>query len=312
MRKTTALLLLMMMTVMSSCINESNWQQTVNTLSEPLELKYLQWGEHAVDTLRVPAGDGRIKEFRVWYPAEIANNPGRKYPVVVFANGTGFEAHKYEYIFKHMASWGFIAVGNEDSNSGDGVSSSQTLEFILKENGRSDSRLCQHVDEENIGIAGHSQGGAGVFNAITAFGNSGRFKAAYSQSPTHLKLLQDVFGFSYDLSKVTVPTMITAMTDTTGILHDADDGKGNRICGLDDMIWMRGDIHGGHPEVTVVTARVADKKKDHGANLRESQPYLVAWMLYWLTGNQEAGTVFFGKDPEIMHNSHWQDVIISP
>lgn len=293
---------------LSSCINEQNWQQTVNTLSEPLEKKYLQWGCHEVDTLVFPTNDKQIKEYKVWYPSAIMKNPHKKYPVVIFANGTGFEAHKYEYIFKHMATWGFIAVGNEDGGSGDGRSCSQSLDFILKENNRPGSPLYQHIDAQNIGVAGHSQGGAGVFNAITAFENSKKFKAAFSQSPTHLQLLKDVFKCSYDLSKITIPTMITAMTDTKGILHDADDGNGNRICGLNDLIWMRDVIHKGHPSIPIVIARISDHNKDHGANLRESQPYLLAWMLYWLTGNQEAGTVFFGPNPEIKHNDHWQDV----
>lgn len=296
---------------MTSCVTENNWQQTVNTLSQPLEKKYLQYGSHQVDTIVCPTSDKKIKVYKVWYPSDLVRNPNKRYPVVIFANGTGFEAHKYEYIFKHMATWGFIAVGNEDGGSGDGRGTSLTLDFILKENERKESPLYQHVDTHNIGVAGHSQGGAGVFNAITAFENSKKFKAAFSQSPTHLQLLKDVFKCSYDLSKITIPTMITAMTDTKGILHDADDGKGNRICGLNDLIWMRDVIHNGHPTVPVVIARITDKNKDHGANLRESQPYLLAWMLYWLTDNQEAGTVFFGPNPEIKHNSHWQDVSIT-
>lgn len=297
--------------LLASCVTEQNWQQTVNTLCQPLEKKYLQYGSHEVDTLLFPTTDKKIKEYRVWYPSDMRMNPHKKYPMVIFANGTGFEAHKYDYIFKHMATWGFIAVGNEDGGSGDGGSSSLSLDFMLKENTRRGSPLYQHVDTQNIGIAGHSQGGAGVFNAITAFENSTKFKAAFSQSPTHLQLLKDVFKCSYDLSKITIPTMITAMTDAKGILHDADDGKGNRICGLNDLIWMRDVINMAHPAVPIVIARIADKNKDHGANLRESQPYLLAWMLYWLTGNQEAGTVFFGQNPEIKSNTHWQDVSIT-
>lgn len=305
------LLLMLSAMALASCINENNWQQTVGPLSQPLEMKYLQWGTHSVDTMMIPTSDEKIKAYKVWYPADMVQNPRKKYPVVIFANGTGFEARKYEYIFKHMATWGFIAAGNEDGGSGDGRSSSLTLDCILKENERQGSPLYQHVDADNIGVAGHSQGGAGVFNAITAFENSSKFKAAFSQSPTHLQLLKDVFGLSYDLSKISIPTMITAMTDTKGILHDADDGEGNRICGLSDMLWMRDVIHQGHPAVPIVIARVADNSKDHGANLRESQPYLLAWMLYWLAGDQEAGTAFFGPNAEIKQNSHWQDVTIT-
>lgn len=298
--------------MISSCATEDNWQQTVNNIDQPLEKKYLQWGSHAVDTLVYATADKKIKEYKIWYPADLMRNANTKYPVVIFANGTGFEAHKYEYIFRHMASWGFLAAGNEDGGSGDGLSTSLTLDFILKENLRKGSPLYGRVDVRKIGVAGHSQGGAGVFNSITRFENSVKFRAAFAQSPTHVQLLKDVFDCSYDLTKVTIPTMITAMSDTKGFLHDADDGKGNRICGLGDLIWMRDVIHRNHPSVPLVIARVSDPDKDHGANLRESQPYLLAWMLYWLVGDEEAGTVFFGHKAEIKHNSHWHDVSIIP
>jgi hypothetical protein len=31
-------------------------------------------------------------------------------------------------------------------------------------------------------------------------------------------------------------------------------------------------------------------------------------MLYQLTGDEEAGSVFFGENAEILHNANWQDV----
>ncbi|MCR5228572.1 MAG: hypothetical protein K6D03_00430 [Solobacterium sp.] len=38
----------------------------------------------------------------------------RKYPAVIFVNGTGIRGSKYKALFKHLASWGFIVAGNED------------------------------------------------------------------------------------------------------------------------------------------------------------------------------------------------------
>ena len=40
--------------------------------------------------------------------------PGKKYPLVIMANGTGVEYFKYEATFKHLSSWGFIVAGNDD------------------------------------------------------------------------------------------------------------------------------------------------------------------------------------------------------
>lgn len=308
-----SILCMMALAVMlASCVTEKNWQQLVQgSLTEPLEKKYLEWGSYDAATYEHPSTDEKLKTFKVWYPAEMTDQPAKRYPVVVFTNGTGFGASKYTYVFRHMASWGFIAVGNEEEWSGTGRGSQLTLDFILKENERQGSLLYHHIDTGCIGVAGHSQGGPGCFNAMTAFENSRYYKCAFAQSPTHLKLAEDALKCTYDLSKVSIPTAIMAMTDTKGILHDADDGKGNRICGLDDMWWMRDQIHLAHPDVPVLVARISDPNKDHGANLRESQPYLLAWMRYWLMNDSEAASVFVGTNAEIKHNKHWQDVELS-
>lgn len=39
------------------------------------------------------------------------------YPLVNMPNGTGVKSSRYEAVFEHLASWGFIVVGNEDENS---------------------------------------------------------------------------------------------------------------------------------------------------------------------------------------------------
>ncbi|MDO4434764.1 MAG: hypothetical protein Q4B82_09345 [Alysiella sp.] len=48
-------------------------------------------------------------------------------PVVVFANGTGMQYYKYKAVFEHLASWGFVVIGNDDKESWSGLSSSQSL-----------------------------------------------------------------------------------------------------------------------------------------------------------------------------------------
>ena len=47
---------------------------------------------------------------------------------------------------------------------------------------------------------------------------------------------------------------------------------------------------------------------EHEQMLMRSDGYMTAWMLFQLTGNEEAGTVFGGENAEILHNANWQDV----
>lgn len=39
--------------------------------------------------------------------------------------------------------------------------------------------------------------------------------------------------------------------------------------------------------------------------------YVAAWFLYWLRGDAEAGSAFWGEAPELAVNPNWQDVQIS-
>ena len=59
-------------------------------------------------------------------------------------------------------------------------------------------------------------------------------------------------------------------------------------------------------EVQKVRARAAGA--EHEQMLMRSDGYMTAWMLYQLTGNEEAGSVFVGENAEILHNANWQDV----
>lgn len=74
-------LMLIAMVSMTSCVTEKNWQQTVNTLSQPLEKKYLQYDNHQVDMIICPTSDKKNQGIQglvsVRYEAEpIQEIPG--------------------------------------------------------------------------------------------------------------------------------------------------------------------------------------------------------------------------------------------
>ena len=59
-------------------------------------------------------------------------------------------------------------------------------------------------------------------------------------------------------------------------------------------------------DTTKIRARI--KGAEHEDMLTLTDGYMTAWFLYHLQGDEEAGTVFFGGDAEILHNANWQDV----
>jgi hypothetical protein len=59
----------------------------------------------------------------------------------VIVNASDLSAPRYEPFFAHLASWGFVVIGNEDRQTGTGESSSEMLDVLLAENECADSPL---------------------------------------------------------------------------------------------------------------------------------------------------------------------------
>ncbi|WP_079908706.1 hypothetical protein [Paenibacillus sp. 32352] len=294
----TALILLFIFVSRQPVVKDTFFEKVVT--DRVLEQKYTLKGNYAVSTWEQDAEDKKIGRYKVWYPTTL-DNDGYKYPLVVMANGTGVPASKYAAIFDHLASWGFIVIGNEDESSWDGSSSAKSLELILKLNNTDSSIFYRKVDLDNIGIAGHSQGGVGAINAVSAQGNGNSYKTIYTASTTHHALAEGL-KWPYDVSKIKIPYFMTAGT----LKMDAGDGKNP---GIAPLFSLQENYQVISKDVTKIYARRV--KTDHGNMLPLADGYMTAWFRYYLQGDKEAGNVFFGEDAEILTNSNWQDVEIN-
>lgn len=194
--------------------NKSENYYKYTKTSGTLERKYTALGSEEVLYKEYDAKNDTIKKYAFWYPKNLKTS-NEKYPVVIFANGTGSKSKTYKSFLTHLASWGFIAVGNDDENTRTGKSLNDTISFLIEENNKIDSPFYQKIDLDNIGIGGHSQGGVAVFNMAGNQSNKQMVKTIYAVSPTssyHTNIFKD--GWEYDLSKITVPTFMTAGTGT--------------------------------------------------------------------------------------------------
>ncbi len=272
-----------------------------------IEKKYTAMGELEVSYKEFEATTDTYKKYEIWYPTEMKDTD-TKYPLVIMANGTGVKASQYKEVFKHLASWGFIVVGNEDDNSRTGASSAETLDFMIVQNEDSSSEFYGKIDIDNIGIAGHSQGGVGAINAVTNQENGNRYKAIWTASTTSQYWGQDnIFGaeWRYDTSKLTIPTFMVAGTEAAdaGTATDITATEGQGICPLWSMTESYNTIPDNTPKVM---ARLIGK--DHGDMLRYADGYMTAWFMYHLKGDEYAGGAFVGDNAEISTNTNWQDV----
>ena len=266
--------------------------------SVPLEQKYTLKGNYEISYYEQDANNKQWKKYEIWYPTEMETSEGT-YPLVVMVNGTGVSASKYKPIFEHLASWGFIVIGNEDESAGNGASAAASLDYILWLNSDSNSMFYGKVDVDNIGIGGHSQGGLGTINAVTAQDNGNHYKVMYAASAPTLQISVDLLKAPFDVSGVNIPCFMVAGTKKV----DAGDGKNSGICPLVELQEKYNNIS---DSVSKIIARRKDT--DHGGMLPYADGYMTAWFMYYLQGNQEAGEVFFGDNAEILHNANWQDV----
>lgn len=74
-----------------------------------IETKYTALGEHEVSYKEYDANDEIIGKYAVWYPDDLESSDN-KYPVVVFANGTGSTSSTYKAFLEHLSSWGFVTL----------------------------------------------------------------------------------------------------------------------------------------------------------------------------------------------------------
>lgn len=280
-------------------VKEKYFTDTLNFM--PIEKKYTAKGNYDVSYFEQKSKDDSIKKFEIWYPSELSlnNTNNRKYPLVIMANGTGIRASNYKAIFDHLASWGFIVLGNEDERSGSGHSSSESLDYALSLNSDEKSIFYEKIDIYNIGIAGHSQGGLGSINAVTAHENGDIYRAIYTASAPSYIVATEILKIPYDISSLNIPYFMTAGT----LRFDAGVDENTGISPLSSMEEKYNSISEQVPKI--IARRV---NTDHGNMLSDADAYMTAWFMYWLQDDLDAKKAFFGSKAEILMNPLWTDI----
>lgn len=231
-----------------------------------------------------------IKKYTIFYPAELEEDDAA-YPVILYVNGTGGKASRYEPLLEQLASWGFIVVGTEDKATGTGESTIRMLNHIIEEHQNPQSIFYRKINTEKIGAAGFSQGGAGVLNAVSAYPESSTFHTAVLLSPP-CESTAESLGYPYDLKKVHCPVLMLAGTSGEFELEF--------VIPYEQMNIMYDKI-----EVPKMMAR--KKGMTHDDMVIQGQGYLTAWMLWQLQDDPQAADVFTGNPADLSDNSLYQD-----
>lgn len=266
----------------------NNYTEKVETGGN-IERKYLSMGNYKVRNIKRD-GSELTKKYTIYYPEELENS-NQEYPAIIVLNGTGVLPKKYKALFKHLASWGFIVIGNDDASTGFGTSADETIDYIISENSNNESILYKTIDLDNIGITGHSQGGAGVFSALSIMKHKDVYKTSVALSPTHEQTAHEL-GWNYDLTKISTPILMIAGTE--------GDFETQAVIPIEKMTEMYNKI----PALKVMARRSG---AEHGQMLYSADGYVTAWFMWQLKGDEEASKAFIGDSPEIINNSLYRN-----
>lgn len=266
----------------------TDYVDTIQTGAE-LEALYLAYGSSEVSHWEASAPDP-MEKYEIFYPADLEETDAQ-YPAVVVVNGSGATAAKTSTLFEHLASWGFVVIGNEDTGTGTGETTGTMTAYLLELAQDPESIFYQKIDTDNIGITGHSQGGAGTLAAITVGETRQVYKAAVALSPTYPELA-DALGWHYEMDKVEIPLLMVAGTEGEFELET--------VIPPQILAEMYEDV----TSPKVVMRRIG---AEHAETLYAADGYVTAWFCWQLKDDETAAAVFCGEDPELLSNPLYQD-----
>lgn len=199
----------------------------------------------------------------VFYPAA-AENSDAAYPVVIFANGTGFDYKIYEKLLISIAESGYIVVANSETMSADGTAQRASLDFIIAENTNSSSLLYKNVNTQKAAATGHSQGGRSAVNAAAA---DSRFDCVVSFAGSN---------YTEEAEKLSTPALFMA-------------GTMDMIVNANQWVKPAYDVCKG-PAVYV--SLVNGIHTSCCTNPETYIPYVTKWLNIWLNGDTSSKADF--------------------
>ncbi len=233
---------------------------------------YEQPGPHAVT---VTQGG---PDHTLYYPADIATS-NRQHPVLVWGNGTGATPDQYDVQLRHLASWGFVVAAANTTQAGSGEEMLAGARFLVAEDQRAGSIFEGRIDEAHIGAAGHSQGGGGAIAA------------------------------GADPLVDTVVPIMPGPQGQVGALH----GPAFYVAGQYDYVVPSFFVRSRYAGTTQVPAVFGELKgSDHffpGETRARAIGAVTAWFRFWLMGDENARSVFFGASSGMSTDAGWSSYV---
>ncbi|MET9489711.1 hypothetical protein [Nocardia sp. NPDC006630] len=248
----------------------------------------------------------------IWYPADLGAS-GTRHPVITWGDGTWAHPREYDFLLSHLASWGFVVIAPDLTNTGSGTQMLDGVNFLTQQNSDPNSEFYGKIDTSAVATMGHSQGGLGALNA--AAHSNGLVKTTVTLEMPGQGLCDSMPPGVLDLNSCHVPTgqisnSVLLISGTADPITSADSPSGNAMQ----------DVYNALP-ASIPKARAALINASH--NDIQGQPgctnfgcndgvdgylgYVTAWLLDRLSGDAQAHSVFVSGTGEFQHNAHWAD-----
>ncbi|MFI7665773.1 hypothetical protein [Nocardia sp. NPDC049526] len=255
------------------------------------------------------------ESYDIWYPADLG--AGGVHPVITWGNGTMAHPREYAYLLSHLASWGFVVIAADRTDTGTGIQMLDAVRYLARQDSDPNSTFRGKIDTA-AGAAGHSQGGLGALNAL-ARGDGAVSTAVTVEMPLSAVCtsLPSVNGQNacVDPTAVTTGSVLLINGSADGI-SPATQPLPPELIGAQSMQAYYNALPAGLPK-----ARAAVVGAQH--NDIQGQPdctnysctegvyrylgYLTAWFMDRLRGDAAARGAFSAGTGELLHNPHWSD-----
>lgn len=213
----------------------------------------------------------------VVYPKALESS-SKRYPVIVWANGTGCPTSLYMSLLEKFANAGYVVVADASVMTADGSSQRNSIDFIINEAGNSSSVFYNKIDTQKIGASGHSQGGRSCVNA--------------AQADARIKCIVSIAGASSaeEANGLKAPTLyLTGTSDLIVVSSQWVKPSYDATVGRAVYASLKGAVH---------TTCMTNPEKLSG--------YSISWFDAYLKNDSEAMAVF-ADGGKLAGDSNWQD-----
>jgi pimeloyl-ACP methyl ester carboxylesterase len=211
--------------------------------------------------------------YTLFRPAQL--EPGKKYPLLTWGNGTCSHPLLFNELLEHVASHGFIIIASNSRWVGDAPVMTRGIDFMLAENQRQGSPYFGAIDPQAVGAFGHSQG-----SMATVVAGADRRVVA------------------------TVPIQGASAADARQLR-----GPTFMIAGEKDTIVSPSGIRDAYTAATVPAVYGLSMGQDHlmpGLDPSKIWDAVVGWFKIHLVKDEAARSMFYGPACKLCNDPRWQ------